>query len=293
MRNKKLAASLTAVAGVLAVGLTACSSSKSSGSAAAGAAPAAAASSGAAGAVDSITVAASPVPHAQILDYVRDNLAAKAGLKLTVKEFTDYVQPNLATQDGQVGANFFQHQPYLDDFNKSKGTDLVPVVGVHLEPLGLYSNKAKSVDQLKDGATVAVPNDATNEGRALKLLADNHLITLKDGVGAKATEKDVASNPKNLKFQPLEAAQLPRALSDVDAAVINGNYALEAKLTPSKDALVLEKTQDNPYVNILVVKKGHENDPAVKKLAALLTSEDVKKYIETTFNGSVIPAAAG
>lgn len=285
MRNKKLAASLTALAGVLAVGLTACSSSKSAGSAA-GAAPAAAA-------VDSITVAASPVPHAQILDYVRDNLAAKAGLKLTVKEFTDYVQPNLATQDGEVGANFFQHQPYLDDFNKSKGTDLVPVVGVHLEPLGLYSNKAKALDQLKDGATVAVPNDATNEGRALKLLADNNLITLKDGVGSKATEKDVASNPRHLKFKPLEAAQLPRTLPDVDAAVINGNYALQAKLTPSKDALVLEKTQDNPYVNILVVKKGHENDPAVKKLSALLTSDEVKKYIETTFNGSVIPAAAG
>ncbi|NUP51566.1 MAG: ABC transporter substrate-binding protein [Catenulispora sp.] len=285
MRNKKLAASLTALAGVLAVGLTACSSSKSAGSAP-GAAPAAAA-------VDSITVAASPVPHAQILDYVRDNLAAKAGLKLTVKEFTDYVQPNLATQDGEVGANFFQHQPYLDDFNKSKGTDLVPVVGVHLEPLGLYSNKAKALDQLKDGATVAVPNDATNEGRALKLLADNNLITLKDGVGSKATEKDVASNPKHLKFKPLEAAQLPRTLPDVDAAVINGNYALQAKLTPSKDALVLEKTQDNPYVNILVVKKGHENDPAVKKLSALLTSDEVKKYIETTFNGSVIPAAAG
>jgi len=283
MRNKKLAASLTALAGVLAVGLTACSSSKSSGSA--GTTPAA-------GGVDSITVAASPVPHAQILDYVRDNLAAKAGLKLTVKEFTDYVQPNLATQDGEVGANFFQHQPYLDDFNKSKGTDLVPVVGVHLEPLGLYSNKAKSLDALNDGATIAVPNDATNEGRALKLLADNNLITLKDGVGAKATEQDVASNPKHLKFKPLEAAQLPRTLPDVDAAVINGNYALQAKLTPSKDALVLEKTQNNPYVNLLVVKKGHENDPAVKKLATLLTSDDVKKYIETTFNGSVIPAGA-
>ena len=282
MRNKKLAASLTALVGVLAVGLTACSSSKSSGSSAA---------AGSADGVDSITVAATPVPHAQILDYVRDNLAAKAGLKLTVKEFTDYVQPDLATQDGEVGANFFQHQPYLDDFNKSKGTDLVSVVGVHLEPLGLYSHKAKSVDEIKDGATIAVPNDATNEGRALKLLADHNLITLKDGVGTNATEKDVAGNPKHLKFKPLEAAQLPRTLDDVDAAVINGNYALEAKLTPSKDALVLEKTENNPYVNILVVKKGHENDPAVKKLATLLTSDDVKKYIETTFNGAVIPAS--
>ncbi|WP_194895694.1 MetQ/NlpA family ABC transporter substrate-binding protein [Catenulispora pinisilvae] len=282
MRNKKLAASLTALVGVLAVGLTACSSAKSSGSGSSAA--------GAAGGVDSITVAASPVPHAQILDYIRDNLAAKAGLKLTVKEFTDYVQPNLATQDGEVGANYFQHKPYLDDFNKSKGTDLVPVVGVHLEPLGLYSHKAKSLDQIKDGATIAVPNDATNEGRALKLLADNNLITLKPGAGTTATEKDVASNPKHLKFKPLEAAELPRALDDVDAAVINGNYALQAKLTPNKDALALEKTQDNPYVNLLVVKKGHENDPAVKKLAALLTSDQVKQYIEKTFNGSVIPA---
>ncbi|MEZ0116029.1 D-methionine transport system substrate-binding protein [Catenulispora sp. EB89] len=284
MRNKKLAASLTALVGVLAVGLTACSSSKSAGSSGSAAA-------GSSGGVDSITVAASPVPHAQILDYIRDNLAAKAGLKLTVKEFTDYVQPNLATQDGEVGANYFQHQPYLDDFNKSKGTDLVPVVGVHLEPLGLYSHKAKSLDQIKDGATVALPNDATNEGRALKLLADNNLITLKPGAGATATEKDVAGNPKHLKFKPLEAAELPRALDDVDAAVINGNYALQAKLTPSKDALALEKTAGNPYVNILVVKKGHENDPAVKKLAALLTSDQVKQYIEKTFNGSVIPAS--
>ena len=284
MRNKKLAASLTALVGVLAVGLSACSSKSSSSGSGSSAA-------GAAGGVDSITVAASPVPHAQILDYIRDNLAAKAGLKLTVKEFTDYVQPNLATQDGEVGANYFQHKPYLDDFNKSKGTDLVPVVGVHLEPLGLYSHKAKSLDQIKDGATIAVPNDATNEGRALKLLADNNLITLKPGAGTTATEKDVASNPKHLKFKPLEAAELPRALDDVDAAVINGNYALQAKLTPNKDALALEKTQDNPYVNLLVVKKGHENDPAVKKLAALLTSDQVKQYIEKTFNGSVIPAS--
>ncbi|MEY9907500.1 D-methionine transport system substrate-binding protein [Catenulispora sp. MAP12-49] len=282
MRNKKLAASLIALSGVLAVGLTACSSSKSAGTGA---------TAKAADGVDSITVAASPVPHAQILDYVRDNLAAKAGLKLTVKEFTDYVQPNLATQDGEVDANYFQHQPYLDDFNKSKGTDLVPVVGVHLEPLGLYSHKAKSLDQIKDGATIAVPNDATNEGRALKLLADNNLITLKPGAGTTATEKDVADNPEHLKFKPLEAAELPRALDDVDAAVINGNYALQAKLTPSKDALALEKTAGNPYVNILVVKKGHENDPAVKKLAALLTSDQVKQYIEKTFNGSVIPAS--
>jgi D-methionine transport system substrate-binding protein len=278
--NKKLTAVLAiAAATAVTAGLSACSSDKSS-------------TKTAAGATDKLTVAASPVPHAQILDYIRDNLAAKAGLNLEVKEFSDYTQQNPAVQDGSVDANFFQHQPYLDDFNKSKGTDIVSVVKVHLEPLGLYSHKAKSLDALKDGATIALPNDATNEGRALKLLADNGLITLKDGAGTKATESDVAANPKHLKFKPLEAAQLPRSLDDVDAAVINGNYALEAKLTPSKDALVLEKTQDNPYVNVLAVKKGHENDPAVQKLAKLLTSDEVKKYIETTFNGSVIPAGS-
>ncbi|MDH6122753.1 MetQ/NlpA family ABC transporter substrate-binding protein [Kitasatospora sp. GAS204B] len=237
-----------------------------------------------------LVVVASPTPHAQILDYIKDNLAAKAGLKLTVKEVTDYTLQNPAVQDGSADANFFQHVPYLTDFNKTHGTDIVPVENVHLEPLGVYSKKVKKIGDLADGASVAVPNDATNEGRALKLLADNQVITLKDGVGTGATVRDIAGNPKHLKFKELDAAQLPRALDDVDASVINGNNALGAGLKPATDAILLEKAEGNPYANVLAVKKGHENDPRVQKLAQLLHSPEVKKYIEDTFQGSVIPA---
>ncbi|MEZ0068756.1 D-methionine transport system substrate-binding protein [Streptacidiphilus sp. MAP12-20] len=266
----------------LALTLAACgSSSSSTGSAASGSS---------ADASKPLVVVASPTPHAQILEYIEKNLAAKAGLNLQVKVVTDYVTPNTAVQDGSADANYFQHQPYLDDFNKTHGTNIVSVEAVHLEPLGLYSNKVKSAAALADGATVAVPNDATNEGRALKLLADNGLLKLKDGVGTKSTPNDITDNPKHLKFQEIDAAQLPRTLSDVDAAVINGNYALDAKLNPKKDALLLEKAQDNPYANILAVKSGNQNDPRIKKLAELLHSPEVKQYIDTTFSGSVIPA---
>ncbi|MGC0315098.1 MetQ/NlpA family ABC transporter substrate-binding protein [Kitasatospora acidiphila] len=258
----------------LALSATACSSSSSSSNSA----------------DKPLVVVASPTPHAQILDYIKDNLAAKAGLKLTVREVSDYTLQNPAVQDGSADANFFQHVPYLTDFNKTHGTDIVPVEAVHLEPLGVYSKKVKKVADLADGAQVAVPNDATNEGRALKLLADNQVITLKDGVGTGATIHDVTGNPKHLKFKELDAAQLPRALSDVDAAVINGNYAVGAGLKPATDAILLEKADDNPYANVLAVKKGHENDPRVQKLAQLLHSDEVKKYIESTFQGSVIPA---
>lgn len=238
-----------------------------------------------------LKVGVSPVPHAQILKYVADNQAAAKGLKLQIVEFSDYVQPNLQLQDGQLDANYFQHKPYLDDFNSSRGTKLSFVAPVHLEPLGLYSKKVTDLAALPQGGTVAVPNDATNLGRALKLLADNGVVTLKDGVGTAATERDVTGNPKNLVFRPLEAAQLPRSLDDVDAAVINGNYALEADLNPSTDALVLEKAEGNPYANGLVVAQGHENDPRVETLVELLTGPEVKKYIEETFKGSVIPAS--
>ncbi len=237
-----------------------------------------------------LTVVASPTPHGQILKYVKDNLADKAGLKLNVKEVTDYVTPNTAVQDGSADANYFQHVPYLEDFNKKRGTDIVSVEAVHLEPLGVYSKKVKAIAELPDGATIGLPNDATNEGRALKLLADNKLITLKDGAGTAATPADVTGNPKNLKWKELEAAQLPRSIADVDAAVINGNYALDSGLKPATDAIVLEKAEGNPYANILAVKKGKENDPRVKKLAELLHSAEVKKFIEDTFQGSVIPA---
>ncbi|MER7407043.1 MetQ/NlpA family ABC transporter substrate-binding protein [Streptomyces sp. NPDC000070] len=235
-----------------------------------------------------LIVAASPVPHAEILTYVKDNLAKKEGLDLEVKEFTDYTSQNPATQDGSVGANYFQNKPYLDDYNKKNGTDIVPVVTVHLEPLGLYSRKVEKAGDLKSGATVAVPNDTVNEARALKLLAANGLITLKAGIGNEATPSDITKNPKNLKFKELEAAQTPRSLDDVDAAVVNGNYAIESDLEPAKDALVLESPKNNPYGNFLAVKKGQEDDPRVKKLAKLLTSPEVKKFIQDKYAGSVL-----
>ncbi|SNX57111.1 D-methionine transport system substrate-binding protein [Streptomyces sp. TLI_55] len=278
MRNTAKLTTAVLAAGALTFGLTACGSEDSS---------SAGSSSDSSG---PLVVAASPVPHAEILTYVKDHLAKKAGLDLEVKEFTDYVTPNTATEDGSVDANYFQNQPYLDDFNKKNGTHVVPVVTVHLEPLGLYSHKVKSADALKSGATVAVPNDSVNEARALKLLAANGIITLKDGVGNEATPADITKNPKNLKFKELEAAQTPRSLDDVDAAVINGNYAIEADLSPAKDALVLESAKDNPYGNFLAVKDGNENDPRVKKLAKLLTSAEVKKFIEDKYDGSVIPS---
>lgn len=273
MRNVLKFTSILATAGV-ALSLAACGSSGSSSDPNA-----------------PLKVAATPTPHGQILKFVKDNLAEKAGLKLDIKEVTDYVTPNTAVQDGSADANYFQHLPYLEDFNKKNGTDLVSVANVHLEPLGAYSKKVKSLADLPDGATVGLPNDATNEGRALKLLADNKLITLKDGAGTAATPADITANPKNLKWKELEAAQLPRSYSDLDAAVINSNFAIQAGLKPTTDALVLEKAEGNPYANILVVKKGKENDPRVKKLEELLHSDEVKKYIADTFQGSVIPAS--
>ncbi|MHC8421927.1 MetQ/NlpA family ABC transporter substrate-binding protein [Streptomyces sp. NB004] len=274
MRNTAKITTAVLAAGALTLGLSACGSDKDSASDTSG----------------PLVVAATPVPHAEILNYVKDNLAQKEGLDLEVKEFTDYVTPNTATEDGSVGANYFQTEPYLADFNKKNGTHLKSVASVHLEPLGLYSKKADKTGDLKNGATIALPNDTVTEARALQLLASEGLITLKDGAGNSATTADITKNPKNLEFKELEAAQTPRSLNDVDAAVINGNYALEADLKPAKDALVLESAKDNPNVNLLVVKEGQENDPRVKKLAKLLTSPEVKKYIEGNFAGSVLPS---
>ncbi|MFI2434190.1 MetQ/NlpA family ABC transporter substrate-binding protein [Streptomyces sp. NPDC018693] len=275
MRNTAKITTAVLAAGALTLGLTACGSGSDSQAA-----------------DDTLTVAATPTPQGEILTYVKDNLAAKAGLKLEVKEFTDYVTPNTAVQQGEVDANYFQHQPYLDDFNQKNGTEVVAVPGatVHLEPLGLYSRSVKKLTDLKKGATVALPNDTTNEARALKLLEAGGLIELKDGVGYDATPKDVTANPKGLKFKELEAALLPRSLGDVDAAVINGNYALEADLSPAKDALAAESPKDNPYGNFLAVKKGHENDQAVQRLAELLTSPEVRKFIEDKYDGAVVAA---
>jgi D-methionine transport system substrate-binding protein len=279
-KNIKLTAAAAAAA-ALALGLSACGTASD---------PAATSESGGkADASKALVVAASPTPHADILTYVKDNLAKKAGLNLEVKEFTDYVLPNTATENGQVDANFFQHKPYLDDFNKKNKTHIVPVVNVHLEPLGLYSKKSKDLKDLKAGQTIAVPNDTTNEGRALKLLADNGLITLKDGAGADAKLSDIEDS-NGLKFKELEAATLPRALNDVDAAVINGNYAIEADLKPATGSLALEKAEGNPYANFLAVKKGNETDARVEKLAKLLNSPEVKQFIEDKYAGSVVPA---
>lgn len=279
-KNIKITAAAAATA-ALAFGLTACGTDSD---------PASKSETGAkADTSKALVVAASPTPHADILGYVSKNLAAKAGLKLEVKEFTDYVLPNTATETGQVDANFFQHQPYLDDFNKKNDTHLVSVAAVHLEPLGLYSKKLKGLGDIKSGQTIAVPNDTTNEGRALQLLAENGLITLKAGVGTSAKLSDI-TDKKGLEFKELEAATVPRALNDVDAAVINGNYAIEAKLKPADDALALEKADGNPYANIIAVKKGNEKDPRVEKLVKLLHSDEVKKFIEDSYRGAVIPA---
>ncbi|ARQ71696.1 MetQ/NlpA family ABC transporter substrate-binding protein [Streptomyces marincola] len=236
-----------------------------------------------------LSVAASPTPHAAILTFVRDNLAEEAGLELEVREFADYVLPNTAVDSGEIDANYFQHRPYLDDFNENQGTDIVPVVNVHLEPLGLYSNSLQSADDLADGDTVAIPNDATNAGRALHLLADNGVIELAEGAGAEATVADITDDG-GLSFQELEAATLPRALEDFDAAVINGNYAIEANLVPADDALLLEAAEGNPYANFLAVKAGNEDDPRVRTLAELLNSDEVEQFIEDTYAGSVVPA---
>ncbi|MEV0040946.1 MetQ/NlpA family ABC transporter substrate-binding protein [Streptomyces sp. NPDC056909] len=283
MRTTAKFTTAAAVTAVLALGLSACGTSSDPGSSDKAGSGASADTSKA------LLVAASPVPHADILNFIKDNLAAKAGLKLEVKEFTDYVLPNTATQSGEVDANFFQHKPYLDDFNKKNGTDIVPVVNVHLEPLGLYSNKIDDLKGIKSGQSIAIPNDTTNEGRSLKLLADNGVITLKDGAGIDANLSDI-KDAKGIEFKELEAATLPRALNDVDAAVINGNYALEADLKPAQDALALEKSEGNPYANFLAVKRGNEKDPRVQKLAELLNTPEVKKFIEDTYDGSVVPA---
>ncbi|NJP44023.1 MetQ/NlpA family ABC transporter substrate-binding protein [Actinacidiphila epipremni] len=284
MRSTVKITTVAAVAAALALGLAACGSGSGSGTSSKADGKAAQDASA------PLVVAASPTPHARILDYVRDHLAKSAGLDLQVKEFSDYVLPNTATEQGQVDANFFQHKPYLDDFNKKNGTHLVPVADVELEPLGLYSHKAGSLSALKDGATIEVPNDTTNEARALDLLAAGGLITLRDGAGQSATPADITGNPRHLKFKELEAAQLPRSLGDVDAGVINGNYAIEGGLNPAKDALVTEKAAGNPYANILVVKQGRENDPRVRKLVELLNSPQVEQFIKDTFKGAVVPA---
>lgn len=235
-----------------------------------------------------LKVGATPVPHAEILKEIQP-LLKEQGVNLEIVEFNDYVQPNVQVYEKQLDANFFQHTPYLDQFNKDKGYDLVTVTGVHLEPLGAYSKKITKADELKDGAKVAIPNDPSNGGRALVLLEKNGFLKLKEGVGVNATVSDIVDNPKKLKITELEAATLPRVLDEVDMAIINTNYALEADLVPTKDALFLE-SKDSPYVNILVSRPDNKDSEAMQKLAKALNSDTVKKFIEEKYNGAVVAA---
>ncbi|OAT82330.1 MetQ/NlpA family ABC transporter substrate-binding protein [Desulfotomaculum copahuensis] len=235
-----------------------------------------------------ITVGATARPHAEILEKVKPILA-KEGITLNIKTFNDYAQLNPALADKQIDANFFQHIPYLDDYNQKTGKNLVYIAKVHVEPMGVYSKKFKNVSDLKNAKTIAIPNDATNGGRALMLLEKAGIIKLKAGKGIMATRMDIVQKPAGLNIQELDAAMLPRALSDVDAAVINGNYALEAKLNPVKDAIFLED-KSSPFANVLVVRPEDKDNPALKKLAAALNSPEVKKFIEEQYKGAVIPA---
>jgi D-methionine transport system substrate-binding protein len=241
-----------------------------------------------AAAADKLVVAATQVPHAEILEFVKPTLA-KEGVDLDIRVFSDYVQPNLQLADKQVDLNFFQHQPYLDTFNKDRKSDLVAVAKVHVEPFGAYSRKVKNLSELKTGATVAIPNDPTNGGRALLLLQKQGLIKLKSPTDIRATALDVTDNPKKLKFQELEAAMLPRALDDVDLALINTNYALEAGLVPTRDALFIEGS-DSPYVNVLVARPDNKDKPAVQKLVKALHTPEVKQFILQKYKGAVVPA---
>ncbi len=237
---------------------------------------------------ESLNVAATAVPHAEILEFVKPALAAE-GVELNIKVFTDYVQPNVQVAEKRLDANFFQHQPYLDEFNKSRGTELVSIAGVHVEPFGAYSHKHKSLADVPQGANVVIPNDATNGGRALLLLQKAGLISLKPEAGILATPKDIVENTKAIKVRELEAATLPRVLTQVDLALINTNYALEAKLKPTQDALVIEGS-DSPYVNILVTRADSQDNAALQKLAKALNSAEVKAFIEEKYQGAVVPA---
>ena len=249
---------------------------------------AAALTAGLAQAGEKLVVAATPVPHAEILELIKPTLA-KEGVDLEIKVFTDYVQPNVQVAEKHLDANYFQTLPYLESFNKGKGTNLTTVIGVHVEPFGGYSKKVKNLSELKDGATIAIPNEGSNSGRALILLQKAGLIELKDPTNAVSTPKDIAKNPHNFKFKELESALLPRVLDQVDLDMINTNYALEAGLNPATDALVIEGS-DSPYVNFLVARPDNKNSDAIQKLAKALTSPEVKAFIEQKYKGAVVPA---
>ncbi|CAM4116963.1 MetQ/NlpA family ABC transporter substrate-binding protein [Kerstersia similis] len=235
-----------------------------------------------------LSIAATPTPHAEVLEFIKPTLA-KEGVDLDIKVFTDYIQPNQQVFEKNIDANYFQHKPYLDSFNKDHGTDLVSVALVHVEPFGGYSSKIKNLSELRDGATVALPNDPSNGGRALVLLQQQGLIKLKDPTNILATARDVVENPKKLKFRELEAATLARVLADVDLALINTNYALEAGLNPLEDALFLED-KDSPYANLVAVRPENASNPDVIKLVETLQTPEVKAFLVEKYKGAVVPA---
>lgn len=237
-----------------------------------------------------LKVAATPVPHAEVLQFVEDNLAEDAGLDLEIVEFTDYVQPNVALDDESVDANYYQHSVFLEDQENTAGYDFSIVTGVNFQPMGLYSDSIASLSELPDGASVALPNDPVNGSRALLLLAQEGVIGLDEAAGPVPTSLDVSKNPKNLEFNEVEAAQTPRSLEDVDLSAIPGNYAIEAELNPGNDALVVEEAEGSPYVINLVARAENQEDPRIQELATLLNSDEVREFIEETYEGSVVPA---
>lgn len=282
MTTLRTSTRIAALAGVAALTLAACGDAADDTTD--GASPAAD------GEVTTIVVGASPTPHAEILEFVQDNLAEDAGFTLDIVEYTDYVQPNVQLAEGELDANFFQHLPYYEAEVEEKGYDFAHFEGVHIEPYGVYSDSVASLDELPDGAQVGVPNDPANQARALELLAAEGLFTLAEDV-EDPTIFDVADNPKNVELAELEAAQLVRSLQDFDAAVINGNYALEADLNPAEDAILLESGEGNPYANLLAVRAEDAEDEAVLALDEALHSEDVRAFIEERWPaGEIIPA---
>ena len=277
MQLKKLFAAL-AVSGGLVFTLAGCGDK----------APAEKAAAPAQTAAVELKIGVSPVPHADIINFVAPTLE-KEGVKVKVIEFNDYVQPNLALSEKELDANFFQHKPYLDTFSKEHKLNLAVLAAVHLEPMGVYSKSIKNVADLPDGAKIAVPNDPTNGGRALKVLETAGILKVRPEAGILASPADIVDNPKHVKIVEVEAAQLPRALDDVDAAVINSNYALAAKRNPTKDAIAIE-SKDAPYANVVVVRAGDENRPELQKLKNALLTPEVKKFLEEKYQGAVVPA---
>ena len=280
MKRHELKLKITAAALLAAVALSACSGGEKSEKAEEDKSPE----------FTEITVGASPAPHGEILEAAKP-LLEKEGYALKIVEYTDYVQPNIALEDGELDANYFQHLPYLEQFNKEQGTHLASAGAIHYEPFGIYGGKVSSLDELSEGATVAVPNDTTNEARALLLLEAQGLLKLKEGAGLDATRNDIEENPLNLDILEVEAAQIPLSLQDVDIAVINGNYAIDAGLKVS-DALAVEASDSEAavtYGNVVAVREGDEENEKTKALLDALKSDEVKSFIEDSYDGAVVP----